>query len=728
MATVPPVFNYVSETAGNIKVTILNTSNYSSFPTTTYKYYLYNGTGVNNYNSASSYTNILGTSLNTSPTTTFNINVGEIIVPTAYFVYLIAQTTDTNNINVTSTPSIDANTFANITNMKNNVHALTYNGNLYASATTVLNRISFTTQTNTTITSAFASGCYGIEYANGNIYGLQLASSTVCNIYYYNVSNATKGTLIDSTKWGSTNITKYSSSYTGYSLTYFEGYLYAGFKGDATKGNGVISRVSVSNVNDNSFNWFVFTDRSGSTYNPVEINGMAAYAGNLYCSIANNGTNEHGIYRINISTRNVVRMISYPASTLSWGLIIQPPYLYYNQYKYNMSVDTTPENIQYRISKYLHLYNDISGNAAIYPITNTNTGLTIYNGMAYSVAYNDGSGKYVSRYNLAVNINVTIPNAPTLNSAVSGNTTIDITYTAPTNSGGNAIASYEYSTNGGSSYTNIGITQNNTYQITGLANGTTYTVSVRAINAIGNSLASNSIQTIPFTVPTAPILYAAEFGNQTIDISFSAPTSNGGNAIIGYNYSVDGVTYANIGFPANNKYQITGLSNRTTYNVSVRAQNARGNSAASNPIWACSPILPDPPVIYAVPLNQAVDISFTEPNNRGNVITRYEYSVNTVDINMFRSTAPSLPINNRFSITQLTNGTSYYIRMRSVNAVGTSIPSNLIVITPFTYPDKPTIISATPLNGSIRIKISPPANDGGNAITGYKYATVLGAI
>jgi titin len=319
-----------------------------------------------------------------------------------------------------------------------------------------------------------------------------------------------------------------------------------------------------------------------------------------------------------------------------------------------------------------------------------------------------------------------IPSSPTLYAAVSGNQTIDVSFSTPDN-GGSAITSYEYSLNS-TDFVNIGLPADNKYNISyGLTNGTTYSVSVRAVNVRGNSVSSNTIQTTPSTIPNAPVLYPVAIGNKLIDISFSTPY-DGGNAISAYYYSVDGNTYSNIGLPTDNKYRITGLNNGNTYSVSVRAQNARGNSLVYNVIDAVPASAPDPPVVYAVSANQSVDVSFTTPYNGGNAIVRYEYTINTTDTNNFRSTAPVLPVDNKFTILQLTNGTTYYIRMTAVNVVGSSDPSELVVATPFTYPDKPTIDAATPLDGGVRIQITPPTNTGGNTISGYKYAVVLGGI
>ena len=67
--------------------------------------------------------------------------------------------------------------------------------------------------------------------------------------------------------------------------------------------------------------------------------------------------------------------------------------------------------------------------------------------------------------------------------ATRGDEEVTLSWTAP-NDGGSAITDYEYSLDGGSTWTSLSTTGTSA-TITGLTNGTTYSVSIRAINAVG---------------------------------------------------------------------------------------------------------------------------------------------------------------------------------------------------------------------------------------------------
>ena len=69
----------------------------------------------------------------------------------------------------------------------------------------------------------------------------------------------------------------------------------------------------------------------------------------------------------------------------------------------------------------------------------------------------------------------------------------------------------------------------------GLTNGTAYTFTVTATNAIGTGIASAPSNSVtPATLPGAPTAPAAIAGNAQAAVAFSAPASNGGSAVTSY--------------------------------------------------------------------------------------------------------------------------------------------------------------------------------------------------
>lgn len=86
---------------------------------------------------------------------------------------------------------------------------------------------------------------------------------------------------------------------------------------------------------------------------------------------------------------------------------------------------------------------------------------------------------------VAAPASATPPEAPTITlvKSQSGGSGLIVNWSVVTPADGSTIASYEYSLDAGATATNVGLT--NQYAITGLANGTTYSVTVRAVNNLG---------------------------------------------------------------------------------------------------------------------------------------------------------------------------------------------------------------------------------------------------
>jgi hypothetical protein len=174
--------------------------------------------------------------------------------------------------------------------------------------------------------------------------------------------------------------------------------------------------------------------------------------------------------------------------------------------------------------------------------------------------------------------------APAISGITAGNGTLSVAFTAG-ESGGKTITNYEYSTDNGSTFTAVSpASTESPILISGLSNGTTYTVQIRALNSDATTgSASAGVSATPRTTPGAPTSLTVTAGNTQLTANFTAPGNNGGSAITNYEYSTNGGSSFTAVNPASTSTSIviTGLANGTPYNVQVRAVNAAGSGTAT---------------------------------------------------------------------------------------------------------------------------------------------------
>jgi titin len=275
----------------------------------------------------------------------------------------------------------------------------------------------------------------------------------------------------------------------------------------------------------------------------------------------------------------------------------------------------------------------------------------------------------------------TAPGAPTAVTGTAGNGSVALSWTAPSSTGGSPITSYRITPFiGATAQTPITTGNANTsFNVTGLTNGTAYTFTVAATNAIGtgpDSTASAAVTPVVQTAPGAPTAVTGTAGNASVALSWTAPGSNGGSAITSYRITPfigataqTPVTTGN----ANTSFTVTGLTNGTAYTFKVAATNAIGTGPDSTASAAFTPsaTAPGAPTnVTGTAGNASVALSWTAPSSTGgSSITSYRITPSIGGTAQAPITTGNA--NTSFTVTGLTNGTAYTFTVAATNAIGT---------------------------------------------------------
>ena len=184
--------------------------------------------------------------------------------------------------------------------------------------------------------------------------------------------------------------------------------------------------------------------------------------------------------------------------------------------------------------------------------------------------------------------------APTLNSVTAGQSTCTAAFAPGTSDpAATTFTAKATPTGGGSTVSQTGA--GSPITVSGLTNFAAYNVVVTATNAVGESLASNTIQCTPtFTRPGVTNLAAAVggAGDTFANLTWTPPT---GDAPTSYTIVVTGPTPGSFSTPAPaSGYGLTGLApgSYTATVTPVHASQPNGNPASVN--FSITPVYVDP--------------------------------------------------------------------------------------------------------------------------------------
>ena len=362
------------------------------------------------------------------------------------------------------------------------------------------------------------------------------------------------------------------------------------------------------------------------------------------------------------------------------------------------------------------------------------TGLT--NGASYTFAITATNSVGTSS---TATIGPTVPRgapaAPTGVTATAGDQQASVFWTSPTDDGGTPLVSYTITPIGpGGPLTPTVVAGTVTAAVvTGLVDGTSYTFSVTADNAVGSSATAVSGSVTPTapppmaTAPDAPTLPTATVGPgaSQVTVSWAPPGSDGGSPVTSYTLTeLNGATVVSSWeLPATATSQlVTGLTAGTTYTFSIVATNSVGPSiaAATSPITAVA--APGPvSAVTATAGNTQATVSWTAPaTDGGSPVTSYTVTPTGPSgaLTPVTVTAPTTTA----TITGLTNGATYTFSVTATNAYGTSTPVSSTAVTALTVnPDTAYVVKQQP------ITIHVLANDHGAIVAANTTVTVAPA-
>jgi len=290
--------------------------------------------------------------------------------------------------------------------------------------------------------------------------------------------------------------------------------------------------------------------------------------------------------------------------------------------------------------------------------------------------------------------------------------------------------------------------------ITGLANGTSYTVTVTATNSAGISgVASNASTGIPAGAPGAPtalaVVVPATLSGQVANLSWTAPVFTGGNGIALTGYLItaspgDGTCSVTTVDPMTQSQQgtCTGLVNGTNYTFTVVALNGAGSaiqlSPSSDAVTTTVASLPAAPAITTVKGGDvSVAVTWTAPSTTGGTgVVISSYSVQAYQ-NGNPVQGKTCTTNGALTCTVfgLTNGQSYTFKVTAANLIGTGAASSAsssvsAVAPPSSAPSQPTLTAASSTDHkSINLSWSSSLCTAGNkCATGGKTYPVTGYV
>ena len=252
----------------------------------------------------------------------------------------------------------------------------------------------------------------------------------------------------------------------------------------------------------------------------------------------------------------------------------------------------------------------------------------------------------------------------------------------------------------------------------------------------------------PATAPGASASLTVTPGDTEATLTWTAPASDGGDPITKYQYrvSVDGGSHwspdwtdvpdadSDSDQADERTVTVTSLVNGTLHTFQVRAVNSVGSGSEAQ-ATATPATTPGAPASLTSSAGDAqVTLTWTAPTSDGGAaITKYQYRVSVdggtnwapdwTDVPDGSDTGSDQADERSVTVTGLANGTLHTFQVRAVNSEGdgSEAQDTAIPTATTTAPGAPASLTATRGDTEVDLRWTPPASDGGAAITKYQY-------